>query len=75
MNNASSSTNQSSLNKSNNFLSEYDSYESESYSHRLKNLKSSKIMKKLKELWNRQKYLTDDEMESCKDQIGSCSFD
>lgn len=32
-------------------------------------------MKKLKELWNRQKYLTDDEMESGMDQRGSCSFE
>jgi len=53
------------------YLSEYESFDSESPSLKIRNIKTSKIMKKLKEIWNKQRYLTDDEFDSSKDQKGS----
>jgi hypothetical protein len=50
-----------------NFLSEYDSHDSESQSARDRHIRSSRIMRKLKQLWHRQRYLTDDEIESGRD--------
>lgn len=47
-----------------NFLSEYESHESESHSGRGRHIRSGRIMRKLKQLWLRQRYLTDDEVES-----------
>jgi hypothetical protein len=46
------------------FLSEYESHESESHSGRGRHIRSGRIMRKLKQLWLRQRYLTDDEVES-----------
>ncbi len=43
-----------------NFLSEYESHESESQSNRGRHIRTSRIMRKLKQLWHRQRYLTDD---------------
>ena len=43
------------------FLSEYESHSSELKQNRFKNIPSAKIMRKLRELWNRQRFLTDDE--------------
>ncbi len=43
------------------FLSEYESHESELERKRRGNLPTATTMKKLKQLWNRLRYLTDDE--------------
>ena len=42
------------------FLSEHESHSSDFNQNKLKNMPSAKIMKKLRSLWNRQRFLTDD---------------
>lgn len=55
------------LRKFNKFLSEYQSHSSELKANKLKNMPSAKIMRKLRQLWNRQRFLTDDEADTARD--------
>lgn len=48
------------MRKFNKFLSEYESHSSQLRANKLKNMPSAKIMRKLRQLWNRQRFLTDD---------------